>query len=251
MHSSVAGLVPSVASTTFYLAVSVVLGGIVSGLIALGIVQFYGREWIQRRTLHLFFKEESASFLHESLKVGTHFRRYSAAFAASLVEMPERVLCRLYYRQISGQFLAAVNSEAALPKGAPTPILSYVAATSAKKQESEGGKIITSQDSASQLHEAVRRIDVLQAELGDAVNRMVMVGLSVAWTTVYLVAALSAAAEIFRQTHTAGAVGAGAWLQFWGPYSLLSLLLAAGLGLCSAACGLVAFGWLDRSSAPK
>lgn len=242
---------PLIASTTFYLASSIIIGGGVSGLVVLGLVQVYARERIQRKILFRFF---GGPWRHYPSPFGAalmrlRFGRYSgpARNAANLLHMPERVLCRLYYRQISGQFLAAVNGEATGNRGS-TPVIDWL---SNKNEGSPDEPAAGS--SRSKLETAVRQIDILQAYLGDAVIKSVMRAMTVGWSLLYTIVGLAAQSSRFETLRTGGAVESGLWpwLVFWGPSAAVAVLIGLALGLCAAACGLVAFSWLDRFTAAK
>jgi len=225
--TDIEGMIPAIAATTIYVTLTITLAGIASGIVALGFMQIFGRERIHRRVLNRFF--------HSKFDEGK-----GAETVADALGIPVLVLVRLYYRQITGQLLAAANSEASRD-GFGGLILGLLVR---RHEEVRGSSRFRREDL---LHQASRTIDVLQAELGDAVARAVMTRLSIAWFAIYLFAAFAAVMAKAAQTQGFAQAGALA-IILWAPVALLISLL---LALCSAAAGLVTFGWLDRFSAPK
>jgi len=178
MDATIVGLAPAIARTTFYVASAIILAGFVSGLVMLGLLQLYARERIQRVVLFHFLRnpEQENGFWRSGLVLlglsgrEASAKEASAKEAASLLGMPERALCRLYYRQISGQFLAAANAEAARSgqKGEAKPLLAALTRSSSAHPPTPG-----------ELEAASRAIDVLQVRLGDAVAKAAMAAMVV------------------------------------------------------------------------
>jgi hypothetical protein len=241
MQSRAIDIVDLVSWTTIDAALCVVVAGLMSGFVALGFVQIYARERIQRRVLHSYFDYVTPDGQYPSAIVG-------ASLAASLLQMPERVLCRLYYRQIAGQFLAAVNAEAAGGAKTETPgpvgafLLHYRRPAKGKVPQGNGG-----------IEDAVRQIDVLQADLGDAVLRAVMKTMIIAWWVIYANLGMLAGFQILRELTGTNQIadGSSGFIGYLAGVFLTALLGGAVLALGSAAAGLVAFIWLDRTTAAQ
>lgn len=247
MPESLLGMTAVVAWTTFHIAVAIILGGFVSGLVSLGFLQVYARERIQRVVLYRFFERPApeAGFWRSGLMMfGFVERGANAKTAAYIVGMPERALCRLYYRQISGQFLAELNAEAAQDgkRSQPTPFLDHM------RKGLKKGPTAT-----HEIDYAGRQIDVLQAQLGDAVTKSAMSAMTMIWGLFFLAVGIMASADRYDVLRSAGELGPGvlAWLGFWVPYLAMAVAAALVLGICAAACGLVALNALDRITAAK
>lgn len=214
----VVGLLPGLAQTVVYIAVIIVLAGLVSGIVAVGIMQIFGRAAIQRRVLRRFFQN----------------RRWTRPTAelAGILHMPERLLYRLYYRQITGQLLASASAEAARSPGeGHTPVLDALA-----PPRPEDGIL----ENETRLNAASRTIDVLQAELGDASATAVSLSLMAVWMLVYL-----SAGALASESEPAKSFLLLLWRSIGVP--VVAVLLAA----CSSAVGVAVFNWLERISAPR
>jgi hypothetical protein len=232
MQSDTIEVVSLVSWTTIDAALCVVVAGLASGFVALGVVQIYARERIQRRVLDSFFGL---------------YQPGGVKFAASFLQMPERVLCRLYYRQIAGQFLAAVNvaRTGGLEAKAPTPVQAFLRRFLAAA-DSRGRK-------SGSIEEAVRQIDVLQADLGDAVLRAVMKIMIASWWFIYIALGMLAGFQVLRELAATSGIAerSGEWAGYLGGVTIIAIVGGAILALGSAASGLVAFIWLDRITAAK
>jgi hypothetical protein len=234
-----------VAATTFYVAGTVILSGCVSGIVALGILQIYGREAIQRRVVTSFFSD-----LYELLPLAEG----------------NPVICRLYYRQVAGHFLSIANNEAfqaAEQQNAPseelsmgdsrrarnTPLLHFLECRSRR-----GGKYAKDGrwDERRRLENAVQQIDELQALLGDAVSRSVMFRMIGVWIIFYLL--VVSFAEIPRHIYLPfdkpwyEVVAFVAASVVWPVFSIAA---SVALSIASSAVGLVTFSWLDRFVSTK
>jgi hypothetical protein len=222
----VVGLLPGLAQTVVYIAVIIVLAGLVSGIVAVGLMQIFGRAIIQQRVLRRFFRDRPHPHWDPM-----RFERFPPT-ESMILDMPEPLLCRLYYRQITGQLLAAANAEAARGFGEETPVLDALALI--RKKE---GPPAPPEEPSVRLHKASRTIDILQAELGEASANVVSVSLMAVWTLVYLWAGTLAALEEPAKSR---------------PFVLIGVVIIGGLlAACSSAVGLAAFNWLERISAPR
>lgn len=249
MDSSLAGIAATTAWATFHVAMAIILGGIVSGLVTLGLLQVYAREKIQRAALFDFFEtpwKEDGFWRSGLMMFGLGGSGGQAIQASKLLGMPESALCRLYYRQVSGQFLAAVNAEAARVEQAetkPTPVLDYLGKHSMAPPTSL----------EEDLSRAGRTIDALQARLGDAVTKSAMSAMTIVWWLFFLTVGLFASIDRYETLLRTGRLEPGglALFGFWSASLTLIMLAALALAFCAAACGLVALTWLDRATAAR
>ena len=254
----VVGLLPTLAQTVAFIALIIVLAGFVSGIVAVGVLQIFARAAIQRRVLWWFFDTEEWEDPWRFKRSRWPRRIYGkwsgmrprAWRAAEILRMPEPLLSRLYYRQITGQLMAAANAEASGGLGAgPTSVLDALARSRREERHPDtmGPAAEHGEPDSARLHAASRSIYILQAELGEANARAVSLWLAAIWAVAYVSAGIRASlGPSFR--YPSG--GFFLVLSQLGDLAVL-LAVAALLAACSSAVGLATFNWLDRISAPR
>lgn len=258
----------TVAWSTIFVAVTIAVSGLVSALVALGLLEFRMRERLQFGVMREFFDQ------HPTLErggFGASARTYSVEppmetmpeggemkvkAVAQALGVPVSSLCRLYYRQICGQLLAAVNAETAgLPEAQSsgtrsrrrkTPLLEIFLSLQIK----DPARGATGYDRNALLHRSAQQIDALQMQLGETVTRAVMKAIFQTWLIVYLIIGGITAVSVASDAQVPGLTLPGAALATFLSLFVI-VLLASALAISAAACGLVAFGWLDRAVAEK
>jgi hypothetical protein len=207
--------------------ITVILSGVLSALVTLGVLEVFGRRTLQKNLMVRFLSDGGRSGFG-SLETDT---------LAKLVGMTPDVLFSLQYRQLCGQIMAAINNEGAaateMESPSSTPLLDYLSGLYNR------GPVSRELPSRAKLEQAVREVDHLQAFLGERISSTVYGIVLTIWFVIYtavsLVVILNSNQSIWPSVITV----------------LLGLLLGGILAFATAIVSGILFVWLDRLIALK